>query len=198
MAEPIHIPTLEIAWNTNFADQIGTHPAFGVEMTEFTDPGARNDVLALYSTAFAPDDTGEKVAVVLSGTPSEDFDGHIAAGEQAVVGCAPLDVTSWEQWDIGLAPPGQTLGRHESWTGFPAIALPLSAAGLRVWIGRLRTDRRVPIIDRTLTSALAATGDRVSHDSLPLPGIPRADLPRLCPGVVFVEPPRAGRQGRQA
>ena len=197
MANPLEMPTVALTWNADFANMLGGKPpALAVDMTEYVAVPDRDGMLARYSTSYAPDETGETFAVVRSSTPSVDFNEQIARGQRVVVGCAPLVADSWKQWDIGVAAPGQTLGAHETWTDFPAIALPLSGAGLRVWIGRLRSFEKPYIVDKTLSTGLSSNGEHVMSTDGPLPGLTRDEVARFCPRAVLIEPPRVGRPQR--
>jgi hypothetical protein len=183
-------PPLQLAWDADFAAQIGgMSPVDAVGMAAFMDPVHKAEALAKYAAVYAGSENDDAFAVVVSGTPSDDFNAMIASGARAVVACAPLEATA-EDWHIGLAAPGRTLGMFEQqqWLSFPAVALPVAAGGLRVWLGRLRNGEP-PIIDQTLNSGIDSAGNRVRSWEGPITPMTRHQVRQFCPGAVFIEPP---------
>lgn len=195
MANSPELRTIALQWNSDFARQLGgedPRKIVGVRQTVTT--GAERGLIA----AYAGDESGDRMAVVVSGTPAYDFNRRLEMGERAVVACAPLE-GDLNTWNIGVAEPSEQLGMYgEAHFPHTAVAVPVGAAGLRLWIGRLRMDRPglsknppLPIIDATIGSGLSVAGELMYTISQPLPGIPRVELPRLCPGIVIVESPVA-------
>jgi hypothetical protein len=182
-------PPLQLAWDADFAAQIGgMSPVDAVGMMAFTRPAHKAEILGKYGVSYAGTESSDAFAVVVSGTPSADFDAAIASGARAVVACAPLEATV-DDWHIGVAAPGQTLGVFEQpqWLSFSAVALPVAARGLRVWLGRLRSGEP-PIIDQTLNRGIDAAGNAVHGAEGLLASLTRRQVQQYCPGAVFIEP----------
>jgi hypothetical protein len=181
---------MQLAWDADFAAQIGgMSPVEAVGMAGFMNPVQKARELAKYAAVYAGSEKSDAFAVVVSGTPSDDFNAAIASGARAVVACAPLEATA-DDWHIGVAAPGQSLGvfEHPQWLSFPAVALPVAARGLRVWLGRLRNGEP-PIIDQTLNSGIDPAGDRVRSAEKHITPMTRSQVRQFCPGAVFIEPP---------
>jgi hypothetical protein len=183
------IPGVPLVWDSEFGTQLGIPPIEAVGMVAFVKPEHQAMAMADYSVAYR-EGGGDAYALAISGTPSGDFNGHVASGQRAVVACAPLNA-GIEGWHVGVAEPGQGLGTYQQkeWLDFPAVALPVAAGGLRVWIGRLREHLNPPIIDRTLNSGLDASGARLRSDAGLLRPLTGDQVRQLCPRAVFVKPP---------
>lgn len=191
--------TVGLQWNDDFASKINEQSlAMLVDAVAIMPPSRRGEFISKVSVAYAADTSGEeRMAVVI--THPQNVYLNVRRHHRVVVGCAPLQ-GDMGAWNIGVGEEGEGLGTYD-WQGSPrmAVAMPIGRAGLRLWLGRFRWDMALspedpmPTIDRVFTDGLLVSGETAVDIGEPLPGIPRAELPRLAPNIVIVEPPAALR-----
>ena len=186
------LPTLPMQWDADFDRVVGMSAQYTVVPSRGS--AAQNKVVMEQNTiTFAGDESGERFGVVVTDSISWELERRIDRGERLAIGYAPLDgeITDWH---MGLAAPGARPGKywgHEGMVSWPAVALPLAAGGLRLWLGR----RRVPIrgqefVDKASIQGMGPDGELYCADEGLITGLTLEEIRRFCPGVKLVEPPR--------